>query len=179
MAIDLGYNLGKMLIDEKVISKEQLAQAQATQAKQGGSLGFNLALLGAVSEEEVSRFIAMAHALEYVDLSTMEVDPESLKVLTQDTAVKNVALPIRRKGNSLVVAVVDPSDSELSSMVKEIKFKKNWNTEYVVAPESYIKIAIEHYYGQLAAMGQATQAPERSAPPTGGGAAYNAASTAS
>ena len=178
MAVDIGFNLGQMLVDEKIISQEQLAQAQANQAKQGGSLGFHLALLGAVSEEEVSRFIAMAQNVEYVDLSSAEVDPEALKVITQDTATKHTALPLRRKGGSLVAAVVDPTESELGNLAKEIKFKTNLTVEFVVAPESYIKIAVEHYYGQLAALGQAPQAPERSAAPSGAPASYQAANPA-
>jgi type IV pilus assembly protein PilB len=153
MAIQTGSNLGQLLIDEKLINKDQLAQAEENRAKQGGSLGFNLALLGAISEEEVGRFVAMTHGLEYADLSSIQVDPAVLKLVSEKNAVALTALAIARKSNSVVLAVVDPSDEKLEQLVKELKFKHNLGVVFAIAPESYIKISIEHYYGQLKASG--------------------------
>jgi type IV pilus assembly protein PilB len=153
MAIQMGSNLGQLLVDEKLISREQLAAAEAQRSTQGGSLGFHLALLGYVSEEEVSRFVAMAHALEYIDLSSTQVDPEALKLVSEKNANALTALVVGRKPNALIIAVVDPTDERLDQLSKSIKFKHNLGVEWAVAPESYIKISIEHYYGQLRAMG--------------------------
>jgi len=153
MAIQMGSNLGQMLVDEKVISKEQLAAAEAQRVSQGGSLGFHLALLGYVSEEEVARFVAMAHALEYIDLSSTQVDPEALKLVSEKNAIALTALVVGRKPSALTIAVVDPADERLEQLAKEIKFKHNLKVDWAIAPESYIKISIEHYYGQLKAMG--------------------------
>jgi type IV pilus assembly protein PilB len=153
MAIQMGSNLGQMLVDEKLISKDQLAAAESQRASQGGSLGFNLALLGYISEEEVARFVAMTHALEYIDLSATQIDPESLKLVSEKNATNLTALVVGRKPSALVVAVVDPTDERLEQLSKEIKFKHNLGVDWAIAPESYIKISIEHYYGQLKAMG--------------------------
>jgi len=153
MAIQMGSNLGQMLVDEKLITKDQLATAEGQRTAQGGSLGFNLALLGYISEEEVARFVAMAHTLEYIDLSSTQIDPESLKLVPEKNATALNALVVGRKPSALIMAVVDPTDERLEQLAKEIKFKHNLGVEWAIAPESYIKISIEHYYNQLRAMG--------------------------
>ena len=152
MAIGIG-GVGQALVDEGLINKDQLATAQAAQAAQGGSLGFQLALLGAISEEEVSRFIAMQHGLEYVDLQNTQVDPEALKLVSEATALKITLLPVTRKPSALVCAVVEPGSDDQDQLAKELKFKMRLGLEYCIAPESYIKLLIEHYYGQLKSMG--------------------------
>jgi type IV pilus assembly protein PilB len=152
MAIGIG-GIGQALVDEGLITKEQLAAALAQQQAQGGSLGFHLALLGYLSEEEVARFVAMQNAMEYVDLQTTQVDPEALKLVSEATAQRLTILPVARKPNGLVVAVVEPGTDAQDTLAKEIKFKTGLNLEYVIAPESYIKLLIEHYYNQLKAMG--------------------------
>jgi type IV pilus assembly protein PilB len=161
MGTDIGYNLGKMLVDEKFIKAPQLAQALANMETQGGSLGFNLALLGACSEEEVARFIGNIHSAEYIDLSSAQVDLDSLGVISRDTANSYACLAVRKQGNSLVVAVVEPVAPELANLAKEVKFKTNMDCIWAVSPESYIRLAIDHYYGQLASMGLAPAASDK------------------
>jgi type IV pilus assembly protein PilB len=152
MAIGQG-GVGQALVDEGLISKEQLAAALAQQQGQGGSLGFHLALLGALSEEEVARFIAMQHAMEYVDLQATQVDPEALKLVSLATATRLTLLPVARKPSALVVAVIEPGSDEQDQLAKEIKFKTGLKLELVIAPESYIKLLTEHYYNQLKSLG--------------------------
>ena len=152
MATGVG-GIGMALVHEGLINRDQLAAAEAQRAAQGGSLGFNLALQGAISEEEVARFIAMQNGLEYVDLQSTQVDPEALKLVSEATALKSIFLPVVKKPNALVCAVVEPGSDELDQLAKELKFKTRLGLELVIAPESYIKLLIEHYYGQLKQMG--------------------------
>ncbi len=152
MAIGTG-GIGQALVDEGMLTREQLAAATAQTQKQGGSLGFNLALLGYLQEEEVARFMAMQHGLEYVDLQATQVDPEALKLVSESTAQRLTLLPILKKPNALVCAVVDPSAEGLDQLEKDIKFKTRLSLQFSIAPESYIKLLIEHYYTQLKGMG--------------------------
>ncbi len=153
MALQTGGGLGQALVDEKLISKEQWDQAEANRKAQGGSLGFHLALLGVISEEEVARFAAMQQGLEYIDLQGVTIDPESLKLVPLKAANDNVALALGRRGANLWVAVADTQVDGLEELSKQLKFKHGLGIEYGIAPESYIRISIEHYYGQLKAMG--------------------------
>jgi type IV pilus assembly protein PilB len=150
-----------MLVDEKFITEGQLAQALANMETQGGSLGFNLALLGACSEEEVSRFIGNVHSSEYIDLSAAHVDLDSLAIINRDTANRYLCLAVRKQGNSLVVAVVEPAAPELANLAKEVKFKTNMDCIWAVSPESYIRLAIDHYYEQLVSLGMAQPAGDK------------------
>src|SRR5882724_3033182 len=122
MAIGTG-GIGQALVDEGMLTRDQLAAAQAQTQKQGGSLGFNLALLGFMQEEEVSRFMAMQHGLEYVDLQATQVDPEALKLVSEATALRLTLLPIQKKPSALVCAVVDPGADGLDQIEKDLKFK--------------------------------------------------------
>ena len=49
--------LGELLVREKLISLQQLRQAQEEQKKTGQNLGYALARLGYVNDDEITNFL--------------------------------------------------------------------------------------------------------------------------
>lgn len=135
--------LGELLVREKLISLQQLRQAQDEQRKGGQNLGYALAKLGYVSDREMTNFLSSQYRVPAVNLDEYEVDPDVLRLVPQDVAEKHKILPLSRAGASLVVAMSDPTNLHA---IDDIKFLTALNVEPVVSSESAILAAIDRYY---------------------------------
>jgi|SRR6478736_4008224 len=135
--------LGELLVREKLISLQQLRQAQDEQKKSGKNLGYALARLGFVNDEEITNFLSNQYRLPAVNLDEFEIDGEVLKIVSKDVCIKHGIVPVSRSGSSLIVAMSDPTNLHA---VDDIKFLSGYNVEPVVASETAIANAIERYY---------------------------------
>jgi len=135
--------LGELLVREKLISLQQLRQAQDEQKKSGKNLGYALARLGFVNDEEITNFLSNQYRLPAVNLDEFEIDVEVLKIVSKDVCMKHGIVPVSRSGSSLIVAMSDPTNLHA---VDDIKFLSGYNVEPVVASETAIASAIERYY---------------------------------
>jgi len=135
--------LGELLLRERMISLEQLKQAQDEQKRSGSNLGFTLARLGYVSDEDISKFLAAQYNVPAVNLSDYEIDPEIIALIPKEVAQRHKVIPVQRAGSSLIVAMADPTNLHA---IDDIKFLTAYNVEPVVASEAAIQAAIEKYY---------------------------------
>ncbi len=135
--------LGELLVREKLISLQQLRQAQDEQKKTGQNLGYALAKLGYVNDEEITNFLSNQYRLPAVNLDEYEIDGEVIKLVNKDVCMKHGVVPVSRSGSSLIVAMSDPTNLHA---IDDIKFLTGYNVEPVVASEAAISAAIERYY---------------------------------
>jgi type IV pilus assembly protein PilB len=138
--------LGEILIKEKVISGDQLKQALEFQKTNGGRLGNALVKLGFLSDDEVTAVLSRQYGVPSINLAYFEVDPNVIKLIPMETAMKYQILPLSRVGSSLTVAMVDPTNV---FAMDDIKFMTGFNIEPVVASESAIAEAIKKHYGSV------------------------------
>ncbi|HUU13860.1 MAG TPA: type IV-A pilus assembly ATPase PilB [Terriglobia bacterium] len=138
--------LGEILIKEKIISSEQLKQALDHQKANGGRLGNSLVKLGFLSDDEVTAVLSRQYGVPSINLAYFEVDPNVIKLIPMETALKYQILPLSRVGSSLTVAMVDPTNV---FAMDDIKFMTGFNIEPVVASESAIMDAIKKHYGSI------------------------------
>ncbi len=135
--------IGELLVRQKLISLQQLRKAQETQRKDGTSLGFALAKMGFISDEQITDFLSQQYKVQAVDLREYEIDPEVLKLISQEMCERHKIIPVSRAGSSLIVAMADPSNLHA---IDDIKFTTGYNVEPVVSSEASITEAIERYY---------------------------------
>jgi type IV pilus assembly protein PilB len=140
-----GTRLGDLMVKEKLISPEQLAQGLEYQKKNGGRLGSCLVKLAFVSDEEVTNFLSRQYGVPSINLAYFEVDSDVVKLVPEDTARRYEVVPLSRVGSSLTIAMVDPTNV---FAMDDIKFMTGFNVEPVVASESSIREAIERFYAQ-------------------------------
>jgi type IV pilus assembly protein PilB len=108
-----GTPLGKLLVGKGALSEDQLADALTAQTTTGHRLGDVLVELGLISGRELAGAVAEQAGLETVDLSRTELDPEVVALLPEQIAWELRAVPIRRDGNRIDVAVGDPLRGDL------------------------------------------------------------------
>ncbi len=135
--------LGELLVREKLISLQQLRQAQEEQRKSGQNLGYTLAKLGYISDGEITNFLSSQYRLPAINLDEYEIDQDVIKLVSKDVCEKHKIVPVSRSGSSLIVAMSDPTNLHA---IDDIKFLSGYNVEPVVASESAIQAAIEMYY---------------------------------
>jgi MSHA biogenesis protein MshE len=102
--------LGEILLEKKLISEEQLAEALREQNTSGRKLGRVLIDIGAVSEQELHRCLAEYLDIPYVDLAHMNLDPRIVSLLPETHARRYRALVIRDDTRGLLVGMADPTD---------------------------------------------------------------------
>ncbi|MEZ4422840.1 MAG: type IV-A pilus assembly ATPase PilB [Gemmatimonadota bacterium] len=135
--------LGDLLVQEGLITNEQLSEA-VREARAGKTrVGFQLVKLGFVEELALTRVLAKQHRVPAVDLSKIELDEKVLRVIPSDIAVKHLVLPLRRVGRRLTVAMVDPSDL---GAIDDLKFITRSEIEPVIVGEFTLRGILERYY---------------------------------
>jgi len=136
--------LGDILLKGQFISKEQLDEALKHQKVKGGRLGVCLIKLGFLTEEVLHSVLSRQFGLDVIEPATTEVDPEILKLVPREWAVRLQAIPMRREANVLFVAVSDPHDF---ITLDELKFRTGLKIMPLLASEAQIREGIDRHYG--------------------------------
>ena len=137
--------LGELLVREKMISLQQLQDAQEDAKRSGRRLGVALSQLGYVADADLTQFLATQYSLPSINLSDFDIEPDVLKLVPKNVAMKHMVIPVNRAGATLIVAMSDPSNI---FAIDELKFLTQYNIEPVVASEGAIDEAIERYYNK-------------------------------
>ncbi len=135
--------LGELLVREKLISLAQLRQAQDEQSRNGQALGYTLAKLGFISDQEITNFLSQQYRVPTINLDDYEIDADILKLVSKEQCEKHRVIPVSRAGSSLIVAMADPTNLHA---IDDLKFLTGYNIEPVIASETSIHGAVERYY---------------------------------
>jgi type IV pilus assembly protein PilB len=135
--------IGELLVRENLISTDQLREAQKDQRSTGKRLAYSLTKLGILQETELTDFLAKQYGVPSITLDDFEIDPAVIGLVPREVAQKHVLIPVQQAGNSLIVAMADPSNIYA---VDDIKFMTGLHIEPVVSTDAAIEAAIERYY---------------------------------
>jgi len=102
--------LGDILLEGGVVTRDQLGQAIAEQQRVGRSLGRVLVDLGLVTESQLVASLAQQIGLPFVDLTEYQIDPSAAMMVPDSVARRHNALPIGYDEGRLVVAMADPAN---------------------------------------------------------------------
>ncbi len=135
--------IGELLLEEKLITPDQLQTALQHQKSQGGKLALNLVKLGFVHDEDITAILSRQYDVPSIIIGQFEIDPSIIKLVPADTARKYQLIPLSRSGATLTIAMTDPTNM---FAMDDIKFMTGYNVEPVVASETALSEAIEKYY---------------------------------
>jgi type IV pilus assembly protein PilB len=140
-------NIGLKLLEAHVITPEALQKAQLQVKTGGGNLMAALIKIGAVKEDDLSKFLSELYGVPAVDLTNFTPDPAVVKLIPGDVANKFQVVPVSRTGRRLTVAMANPSNI---FALDDIKFITGCEVQPCVASESMIKKAIDKAYDSAA-----------------------------
>jgi len=140
----MATKIGELLIEEKIITAEQLETALKYQRQNGGRLGSILIHLGYVYDDDIALVLSKKYGVPSIDLDDFEIEPSVIKVIPIEVARKYLILPLSLVGKVLTIACADPANIVAMS---EIEFSTGYKIESVIATEGSILEALEKYYG--------------------------------
>ena len=134
--------LGQILIEQGLISEQQLQEALDTQERVPKSLGRILIDLNLIREIDLVRALAQQIGLEFVDLGDFPVDPSSAALIPETVARRYRALPIAERDGTLLVAMSDPANVYALDDIRTITGRE---VQPVVATAGDVMAAIRKY----------------------------------
>jgi type IV pilus assembly protein PilB len=140
----MSVRLGEILLKESLITQEQLQKALDFQRTNGGKLGSCLTKMGYITDDDITGVLSRQYGVPSINLKFYEIDPNVIKLIPQDTALRYQVIPLSRVGSVLTIAMTDPTNV---FAMDDIKFMTGFNVEPVVASESAIGEAITRFYG--------------------------------
>jgi type IV pilus assembly protein PilB len=135
-------DLADVLLEEGLITAEQLDRATEEQERLGRTLGRVLIDLGMVKETDLVAALARQVGLDYVDLGEHQIDPAAASLVSEQVARRYRAMPIGFHDSRLVVAMSDPSNV---FALDDIRTITGMDVKPVVATAADIEAAIRRY----------------------------------
>ena len=136
--------IGDLLVTMGRISKQQLAKALDLQKEGGGEkLGQILVSMGVISEDEIMKALSIKFVIPMVDLNKTEVSENVIKMIPLTMVRRFNVMPISRSGNTLCVAISDPTRV---SETKALKLLTGCEIQPFLTSEAQIEEAIEKHY---------------------------------
>ena len=136
-------SLDEMLVEENLITTEQLESALELQRRQGGKLSEVLINQGLVKAEDLAAVLSVQLNVPLIDLKRHMVQPNALRLIPEDTARKHTLIPLDIVGDSLVVVMADPGDIRT---IEDIKAQSRMRVEVALGIPSDIEQAINLNY---------------------------------
>lgn len=136
--------LGEILVDDGLVTQEQLELALAEHKKVGKLLGRVLIDEGYIKETDLVRALAQQVGFEFVDLSEYQVEPWAPLLLDEQTARRYRALPIGERDGKLLVAMSDPANVYA---LDDIRIITGRDVVPVVATAADIEQALRRHMG--------------------------------
>jgi type IV pilus assembly protein PilB len=136
--------LGEILLDQGIVSQEQLDQALEEQRKSGRLLGRVLVEFGFVKEERILEALGIQIGMKVTNLADMDIPEEVIKQVPPSLAQVYNVVPVKFENNVITVALSDPLNI---NVLDDLRFVLNCEVQGAIATEEDINQAIEKYYG--------------------------------
>jgi MSHA biogenesis protein MshE len=135
--------LGEILVQQKLLSEEQLNQALADQKRSGRKLGRVFVENGFVTEEQISGALARQLNIPYINLKFYNISDAVVRLLPETAARRFRALVLEDRVETVLVGVSDPTDlfayDEVARLLKK-------TVELAVVNETEVLHAIDRIY---------------------------------
>jgi len=137
--------LGEILIQREVISKEELQFALEEQKSTGLPLGETLVRLSFITEEVMREALCIQLNIAFIDLERCHLPAELKKLINMNYARKHSIIPVDRIGDSITLAMNDPTDN---SVVEELQAITGLTINPVTSTQASIRRAFKRLYGE-------------------------------
>ncbi len=111
--------LGEMLVEAGHMTKEQLEEALAEQARTGERLGTILLDRGYVPKELLGKMLSVQRGIPYVNLTTHPIDEALVRSFPERVIMEHKVVPFARADGEIRLAMLDPSDIMAVDMVEK------------------------------------------------------------
>ncbi len=110
--------LGDILIEERIITRKQLAEGLAKQREAGGFLGQALVDLGHIDQDTLTLILVKQCKIPHLNLHEYSISDQILMLIPAELCEKYHVLPVDKMGKILTVAMVDPLDVDALTAIR-------------------------------------------------------------
>lgn len=127
--------LGDRLMESGLISSHQLDLALREQKRTGKLIGAVLKDLGFANEEDIASFLAQDAQTPTVEVATLDIAPDAVRLVPYDFCKEAGVLPCRRTEHTLTLVMADPFNVMAIDRVEQLT---RLRVEVLSAPRSDI-----------------------------------------
>lgn len=135
--------LGELLLENGLLTPEQLDAALSEQRRRRQPLGQVLLAQGLVEEKALARVLSQHFKVPLIDFARTRVEKDALALIPEAYAREHAILPVRLDKDELHVATVDPGDLALFAELKVLTRKR---IKPLLGVRSEIEQAIAQFY---------------------------------
>lgn len=106
--ISLKDRLTEILINNKLLTQEQLEQALDVQKHKGGRLSDIIVNLKFIKENELISALSQGSGFPLIDLKRFKIDYEIAKIIPVNVARHYQIIPVSKMGDTITLAMADP-----------------------------------------------------------------------
>jgi MSHA biogenesis protein MshE len=137
------FRLGDLLVQDKLITEDQLNQALGEQRSSGRKLGQVLIDHSWITEAQIAKAVARQLRAPYIDLAHFPLRPELAQLLPEAHARRMRALVLDDPPSGLMVGMADPTDiyafDEIGRLLKR-------SVDLAVITETHLQAALDRVY---------------------------------
>jgi len=137
--------LKELNAERHLINDAQFAEVMEEHERTGKSLSQIIVDFGLLSEAELLQAVANHLNLEFLHLDAMELEPSAMNTMPASVARMYGAVPVSMRGNSILVAVLDPYNLHL---VEELSFVLGKDVQLAVALTKQIRDVIDSHFSE-------------------------------
>jgi len=131
------------LTEQNILDESILKVVLDQQAKSGQSLISILKKENLLNEEQLTRVIATANKIEFINLSPETVDPMVAYLVSYEMASRHNVIPVKKEDNRLLVAMSSPLNL---SVRDQIEMRTGYKVIPLAATPSAIRQAIHYHF---------------------------------
>ncbi len=135
--------IGVILKERGLIGEEHIQFALQEQQVTKERLGEILESLGVVSQYDVATVLAEQEGIEYINLDEVVPDEAALRLFNKNLCLNNGFLPMRREGNTLLVAT---AQVDLARLTQVISRHGGLAPRLAICEQAKLNDAIHNFY---------------------------------
>lgn len=138
--------IGRILLEQRAVSAEQLEQA-LTDKSASGRLASRLTSQGIIDDVDALKALSEQFGIPGIDLNQICLKLEDLEILPKEIAEKHLLLPVLARDESLFVAMGNPGERKV---IEELEFVTGKRVYCYVALEGVLTKVIQAAYSKKA-----------------------------
>ena len=135
--------LGELLVKSRAVTPSQLEMALTEQRRSKQTLGEVVVRLRFVTEEQMRRALCQQLHINFFDLDSIVLDRALRGLINPRFARKRLVAPVARVGQTLVVAMDDPTRT---AVIDDLKASTGLDIEVITSTTASIRRAIDQMY---------------------------------
>ncbi|MBM3244711.1 MAG: secretion system protein E [Candidatus Omnitrophica bacterium] len=141
--VSLKERLTEILINNKLITEDELNEALEVQNKKGGRLSDIIVELKFIKEDDLISTLSQGLGFPLIDLKRFKIDTEVAKIIPVEVARHYQIIPVSRIGGTITLAMADPLNIFAIDHVKSLT---GYKINPIIASVQDIAQAIELSY---------------------------------